>query len=158
LPCNYQCLYSRICNMFRDVVCFCVICDTCFVVISVWMSIGISVSSMCYVLIPKSLSKKYISLLYYNSDDVVISHAIFPRMRSFATFAWMILPMRGCIMNVVVPRTGKTFSPTCWILPAYSSLPSAYSYTSHCNVPWVTLYRAKGLFEMSSISLSCILY
>jgi hypothetical protein len=37
------------------------------------MSRGDSVSSMCYVMSLKSLSKKYISLSNFNSDDVVMS-------------------------------------------------------------------------------------
>jgi hypothetical protein len=39
------------------------------------MSRGISVSSMCNVMIPKSLSKKYNPLLELISDDVVVSRA-----------------------------------------------------------------------------------
>jgi len=39
------------------------------------MSRGISVNSIYSIIIPKSLIKKYIPLLFYNSDDVVTSCA-----------------------------------------------------------------------------------
>jgi hypothetical protein len=68
-------MFVFFCNMFRNLLVVSRLSMYAFVsfVTHVSLSRGNSANSMCYVMILKSISKKYIPLSNHNFDDVIMS-------------------------------------------------------------------------------------